>query len=151
MESLWRAGRVLLGLMLRRPIVGVCVIPVLPDGTVVLMQRRDSGRWGLPGGLMDWGENITTTAQRELKEETGLTVSQIGRLVGVYSSPKRDSRFHSVCIAIEIFVTGTPRVNDPKEVLAVTAFKWDELSHLKMAHDHARQMDDYRANRTVLA
>lgn len=100
---------------------------------------------------MDWGEDVSTAAQRELLEETGLSVSRIGRLVGVYSSPRRDARFHSVCVALEVFVTGIPKANDPNEVLAVTAFKWDDLSELKMAHDHARQVADYRANRTVVA
>jgi ADP-ribose pyrophosphatase YjhB (NUDIX family) len=151
MKFFWRVGRVLLGLMLRRPIVGVCVIPILPDGSVVLMQRRDSGLWGFPGGLMDWGETLAQATQRELSEETGLRVLQMGRLVGVYSSPQRDYRFHSVCVAIEVFVAGTPRVNDPAEVLAVTAFQWDDLADLKMAHDHAQQVQDYRANRTVVA
>ena len=141
----------MLGLILRRPIVGVCVIPILPDGTVVLMRRRDSGRWGFPGGLMDWGEDLSTTAQRELLEETGLTVSSIGRLVGVYSSPQRDTRFHSVCVTLEVFVIGTPNVNDPAEVLAVEAFDWDDLAELNMAHDHAQQIADYRANKTGVA
>lgn len=151
MESIWRAGRVLLGLILRRPIVGVCIIPILPDGTVVMMRRRDSGLWGLPGGLVDWGEDIATAAQRELKEETGLTVTEINRLIGVYSSPKRDYRFHSVCVAIAVHVRGVPTVSDPAEVMAVTAFTWDELTDLKMAHDHAQQLQDYLANRTVVA
>jgi ADP-ribose pyrophosphatase YjhB (NUDIX family) len=150
MESLWRAGRALLGLILRRPIIGVCVIPVLPDGTVVLIRRRDSKQWGFPGGLMDWGEDVPTTVRRELKEETGLNVVEMGRLVGVYSSPNRDERFHSVCVAVEVFVTGAPIVNDPAEVLAVKAFEWEDLSDLDLAHDHAQHIKDYRANQTVV-
>ena len=149
-ESLQRAARVLLGLLLRRPILGVCVIPIMPNGSVVLMQRRDSGLWGLPGGLIDWGETITTSARRELEEETGLQISQVGRLVGVYSSPQRDSRFHSICVAIEVFATGTPCINDPAEVLAVKAFHWQELAALSLAHDHAQHIDDYLAQRTVV-
>ncbi|MGF1458253.1 MAG: NUDIX hydrolase [Leptolyngbyaceae cyanobacterium] len=146
----WRAVKTLLGLLLRRPLVGVCVIPILPDGTVVLMQRKDSGHWGFPGGLVDWGETVTMAAQRELAEETGLTMTQTGRLVGVYSSPERDDRFHSICVTLEVYATGTPRVNDPKEALAVSSFEWRSLKSLTLAHDHAQHMEDYLASRTVI-
>lgn len=151
MESIWRAGRVLLGLILRRPIVGVCVIPVLPDGKVVLMRRQDSGKWGFPGGIVDWGEDIPTAAQRELQEEVGMTVSEVGRLIGVYSAPNRDSRFHSICVTLEVRVTGTPIINDPAEVSEISVFAWNDLKTLDLAHDHAQHADDYLADRTVIA
>jgi len=146
-----RAVRALLGLLLRRPIVGVCVIPILPDGSVVLMQRQDSGRWAFPGGLIDWGEDIATAAQRELAEETGLTIERMGRLVGVYSSPRRDVRFHSICVAVEVFASGQPRVNDPHEALAVKSFLWSEVDELDLDHDHAQHHSDYLADRTVVS
>lgn len=145
-----RAVRALLGLLFRRPLVGVCIIPILADGSVVLMQRKDSGLWGFPGGLVDWGEDIAATARRELQEETGLTITRMGRLVGVYSSPQRDPRFHSVCVTVEVFVVGTPQVNDPKEALKVQRFQWSQISKLELAHDHAQHLQDYLAERTVL-
>lgn len=145
-----RAVRALLGLLLRRPLVGVCVIPVLPDGSVVLMQRKDTGLWAFPGGLVDWGEDIATAARRELAEETSLTIDRLGRLVGVYSAPHRDERFHSICVTVEAFVTGRPQVNDPKEALAVKSFQWAAVNHLDLAHDHAQHVVDYLADRTVL-
>lgn len=151
MGFLWRSMRVLLGLLLRRPIVGACVIPILPDGSVVLIRRRDSGLWGLPGGIVDWGEDVSTAAKRELTEETGLAVDQLGRLVGVYSEPQRDPRFHSVCVVIEAHVTGTPAVGDPAEILAVTAFPIHSVNELSFDQDHARHIRDYLANKTVLA
>lgn len=150
MQSLWRATRVLLGLLLRRPIMGVCVIPILPDGKIVLIRRRDSGLWGLPGGLIDWGEDVPTAANRELAEETGLAIAQLGRLVGVYSSPTRDPRFHSICVVLEAHADGSLHVHDPAEVLAVAAFTQEELSKLTLAHDHARQIHDYMKNATVV-
>ncbi|NEQ42557.1 MAG: NUDIX hydrolase [Leptolyngbya sp. SIOISBB] len=146
-----QAIRTLLRLLLRRPLVGVCIIPILPDGSVVLMQRRDSGLWCFPGGLVDWGEDIAQAAQRELAEETSLGVTDMGRLVGVYSSPQRDARFHSICVAIEVFATGYPQVNDPKEALAVSSFSWQAVKDLPLDHDHAQHVRDYLDHRTVLA
>ena len=67
-----RPVRTLLALLLRRPIVGTSVIPILPDARLVLIRRRDNGLWSLPGGIVDWGEDLATAAKRELAEETGL-------------------------------------------------------------------------------
>ena len=44
----------------------------------------DSGKWTMPGGGMEWGEEPAETAARELEEETGLR-ADIGRVVGVFS------------------------------------------------------------------
>ena len=35
---------------------------------------RDNGEWAIPGGMVDYGEAISKTLQRELKEETGVDV-----------------------------------------------------------------------------
>ena len=55
-------------------------------GRVLLQERSDGGQWGLPGGSVEIGESVTDAAIREVREETGLTVS-VRRLVGVYSEP----------------------------------------------------------------
>ncbi|EKV02997.1 NUDIX hydrolase [Leptolyngbyaceae cyanobacterium CCMR0082] len=151
MPQFWRPVRTLLGLLLRRPLVGTCVIPILPDGRIVLIQRRDSGRWGLPGGLVDWGEDIATSAQRELLEETGLAILKIGRLVGVYSHPERDPRFDSICVALEAYVDGEFYIRDKAEVMRIAAFTVDDIPRGNLAHDHDQQLQDYFNGAIVLA
>src|SRR5881296_2190550 len=54
---------------------------------LLLQHRSDGGQWGLPGGSLEIGESVTEGVIREVREETGLTVT-VGRLVGVYSEPK---------------------------------------------------------------
>jgi ADP-ribose pyrophosphatase YjhB (NUDIX family) len=44
----------------------------------------DAGKWTLPGGGIDWGEDPAVGVLRELGEETGLT-GTIRRVAGVYS------------------------------------------------------------------
>ncbi|WP_413657899.1 NUDIX hydrolase [Paraburkholderia phenoliruptrix] len=44
------------------------------DGNVLLV-ARERGRWAFPGGRQKIGEDIASTAIRELGEETGLQVS----------------------------------------------------------------------------
>ncbi|WP_420630940.1 NUDIX domain-containing protein [Candidatus Leptofilum sp.] len=59
------------------------------NGRILLQKRTDFSFWGLPGGVMELGEDIETCARRELLEETGLTAGPL-RLVGVYTHPKYD-------------------------------------------------------------
>ena len=51
---------------------------------VLLIQRRDTPVWVLPGGGIDPGEEPETAIIREFFEETGLRV-QVKRLVGHYT------------------------------------------------------------------
>lgn len=46
--------------------------------------RFDSGRWTLPGGGVDFGEQPDVAVLRELREETGLS-GDLGPVLGVYS------------------------------------------------------------------
>ena len=145
-----RPIRTLLGLLLRRPLVGTSIIPLLSDGRIVLIFRRDDELWGLPGGLVDWGEDIATSAKREMLEETGLTLTTIDRLVGIYSQPERDPRFHAICVTVAAQVEGTFNIGDPDEVMEVQAFEKENLPFKQLAHDHNQQLADYFSGKTVL-
>ncbi|WP_404790840.1 NUDIX hydrolase [Altericista sp. CCNU0014] len=140
-----------LRLILRHPICGVVMVPVLEDGRIVLVRRRDNNRWSLPGGMVEWGEDIPTTIHRELQEETGLKVHQIGRVVGIYSAPKRDPRFHSICTTVEVMVRGQFCIEDKGEISEVGAFLPDQIPMTELAHDHRQQLADYWQGTTILA
>ncbi len=51
---------------------------------VLLQLRSDDGRWGLPGGSLEPGEEPAEAVVREVREETGLEVFP-ERIVGIYS------------------------------------------------------------------
>ena len=59
-----------------QPIVGVGAI-IIHNGKILLEKRRNDpgkGKWSVPGGLVELGENIEETVLREVKEETNLEV-----------------------------------------------------------------------------
>lgn len=151
MDRLRQFAQTVLGIIFRHPITGTTIIPILPNGQIVLIRRRDTGEWGLPGGIVNWGEDIPTAAKRELAEETGLELVKIRRLVGVYSAPDRDPRIHSICILVEAEVRGEMQIQDTLEVGDVQAFPPTALPEGKLAHDHNRQLQDYFNGFTILA
>jgi ADP-ribose pyrophosphatase YjhB (NUDIX family) len=67
---------------------GVTGIVLGPQG-LLLHRRSDNGRWGLPGGSVEFGETVAEAVVREVQEETGYDVEPV-RLVGVYSRPDLD-------------------------------------------------------------
>lgn len=151
MNQLWRYVQATIGIIFRHPITGTTIIPILPDGRIVLVQRRDNGRWSLPGGIIDWGEDIPTTVRRELEEETGLQLIKINRLVGVYSDPHRDPRFHSISVVIEAKVDGEIHIQDKLELTAAKAFSPGDIPVGQLSHDHDRQLQDYLRGSTIVA
>lgn len=137
--------------MYRRPLISVSVIPLDARGRVLLIRRVDTGRWCLPGGMVEWGEDVSQTAARELAEETGFRMVSVQRLQGVYSSPDRDPRTHAVTITFIADVEPGSGKVDTLETREVGLFERDQLPFGELAHDHDRQLRDFLAGRTVIA
>ncbi|WP_226675265.1 NUDIX hydrolase [Mesobacillus jeotgali] len=64
-------------------LVGVAVAVINEQGEFLLQKRQD-GQWGVPGGFMELGESTEEAGRREVFEETGLEIGQLN-LVGVFS------------------------------------------------------------------
>jgi len=71
-------------------------------GEFLLIRRKNepfAGCYAIPGGFLEvHHETVEQCAIREAEEETGLRV-EIDRLIGVYSDPQRDPRWHNVTAA----------------------------------------------------
>ena len=103
--------------ILRRPVVGVAAVARTRDGKTLLIRRGDTGTWGLPGGTLEWGETFQDALARELEEEAGVERVEVVRVLGAWSAPWRDVRFHAVTIAVEVRVD--PPVKPPKNPLEI--------------------------------
>jgi 8-oxo-dGTP diphosphatase len=58
--------------------VGAIVVVERPHGAVLLVRHSYRQRWGLPGGLLQRGEDVEVAARREALEEVGLEVELQG-------------------------------------------------------------------------
>jgi 8-oxo-dGTP diphosphatase len=114
--------------LLRRPVVGIAAAARTEDGRWVLIRRGDTGEWALPGGTLEWGETLRTGIERELAEEAGVRLLELGAVAGVYSRPDRDPRFHAVTVVVHARVTEPERPPDnPLEIREVRCFAESEL------------------------
>ncbi len=98
------------------------VIPVTPDGQVVLVRQYRHGVrqvvLEIPGGVLDDGESPEASAARELREETGYAAESI-RLVGkMFPNPAINNADVHVLLAERCRVAGNQSL-DPFERIDV--------------------------------
>ncbi len=96
------SGRVSVREVIEHP-GSVIIVPVTPDDEVLMIRqfRHVTGRvlLGLPAGLIDPGEEIMATAERELREETGHEAESLRLLTTVYASPGYTEERSSIVLA----------------------------------------------------
>ncbi|MCL6437807.1 MAG: NUDIX domain-containing protein [Rubrobacteraceae bacterium] len=67
--------------------VGVMAL-IEREGRLLLERRSDCGRWGMVGGAVEVDEPLGEALRREVREETGLSVSS-SELFCVFSDPSK--------------------------------------------------------------
>ncbi|GAB4532490.1 MAG: NUDIX hydrolase [Pleurocapsa sp.] len=111
-----------------------------PSRPIILIERKNIPYgWAIPGGFVDYGESLETSAVREAKEEVSLDVELVEQL-HVYSDPNRDSRQHTIAIAFIATAKGNPVAADDAKNLGIF-YQWEIPSPL--CFDHAGILQDY--------
>ncbi|HEY4157493.1 MAG TPA: NUDIX hydrolase [Polyangiaceae bacterium] len=145
--GVWKLTKEVARHLLRRPVVGIAAVAKTPDGRYVLIRRSDTGDWAIPGGTLEWGETLRTAIERELREELGTTLVSLGEVLGIYSNPDRDPRFHAVTIVVEATVAPpTLGPDNPLEILEVRTFSEQELPRT-LSHGMTEMLGSARGTR----
>ncbi len=112
---------------------------------IVLIQRKYTPvGLAIPGGFVDVGERVEDAVVREMKEEISLDV-EIKSLLGIYSDPSRDSRFHTVSVVYICKAYGEPLgADDAKEAILI---KPDDADLDALVFDHGEILRDYLKQR----
>ena len=111
--------------VIRHPGAAV-ILPLLPDGRVVLIRNRriaiEAELLELPAGTLEPPETPLACAQRELTEETGYRADELTPLISFYSSPGFcDERLHAF-VARDL--TAGRQHLDPAERITVVPLEW---------------------------
>jgi ADP-ribose pyrophosphatase YjhB (NUDIX family) len=128
-----------------------CSAAILNEERKILLTRRaDNGQWCLPGGRMESGESAAEACEREVLEETGLSV-RVKRLVGVYSHPDQlviypdGNKAHIVALHFEAeIISGELGLSN--ETTDFGYFTLDEIQGMEMLGRHKERVIDTLEN-----
>lgn len=105
--------------------------------SVLVVKRRDTGVWTLPGGRKEAGESMEEAAVRESKEETGYDI-KILRPLGTYGLPHMEA-LGSTFVFVGQSIGGTPRPSN--ETTSVEWFDAARLPYLLLPFHQQRIRD----------
>lgn len=117
---------------------------VIKDSKVLLVKERFaiSGKWKLPGGHADSGEDLGEAAVREVFEETGIRAKELGLITFRHTHPHPQLNFPShKCSDIYSIVLltvdeVTEAVREEAEIAAVQWHDIDEILNSEDIHEH---------------
>ena len=121
-------------------------VALISDNKLLMLKRRDSGNWTMPGGTMEFGESLKDCAVREVLEETGLNI-EIRDIIGIYTDPKIVVEYSDGEVRQEFSTLYYGTVKNGKEHIddESTEYKWvdlAELPNLPMADSQRIRVND---------
>ena len=130
------------------PVVGVGAV-VIKGGKVLLVKRGvdpKKGLWAIPGGSLKLGETLQEGAEREIMEETGITI-RAKEPVYSFDFFERDGdgrvRFHYVIVDMMADYIGG-EVQGADDALEARWVSPDELKYLEVSRNTLKILDSLK-------
>lgn len=137
-----------------QPVVGIGVV-IVSKGKIVMAKRANDpgrGKWTIPGGIVELGEDIKTTVIREAKEETCLDVVN-PQLIDVVDAVTLDDenkiKYHYVIADYFVKVKGG-ELKAESDVLELRWVSFEELAQYVTTSSFKEFMQDNRAKLETL-
>lgn len=109
--------------------IGVGVF-IIKDGKFLMGRRRNAhgdGTWSIPGGHLEFGETPEETAQREVLEETGVSIKGV-RFGALTNDIFREDDKHYVTIwMLSEWADGQPVITEPDKYIDMGWYDLDSL------------------------
>jgi len=121
---------------------------VLRGNKLLLGKRKNvygAGSWGLPGGHLEYKEDMKQAAQRELKEETGLEAVSF-EFVNLVNDTRQDEHYLQVgFLAKDVASDAEPKLMEPDRC---EEWKWFGLDNLpeNIFVGHIEQIKAFKEN-----
>lgn len=109
--------------------VGVGVI-IVKDGKILMGLRKGkhgTGTWSIPGGKLDYMEELEDCARREVYEETSLRIKNLRQLTTTNNMFKDEDKHSVSIIFLADYDGGEVRVMEPEKCAEWRWCDWDDL------------------------
>ncbi len=100
-------------------------VVLIQGDQVLLVKHLGKDYWNIPSGEVEKGESLSVAAERELKEELGITTAIMMRTLGVYRH-KTKTRSDTV----HVFVMSLPKKTPLTLEWELEDARWFSLGHL---------------------
>lgn len=118
---------------------------VIRNGRILLVREAMDGKWCMPGGWADVGDEPAESVIREVKEESGFDI-RINKVIGVFDA-NRDGHPLELYHAFKIVFLGEIIGGEPRtshETLAVDFFPLHDPPLLSANRTHSRHLEEIR-------
>lgn len=109
---------------------------------LLLIRRKNEpfkGHWALPGGFLDFNEDLEAGAIRELEEETKIVLTSM-KQIGAFGKPGRDPRGHMVAVAYYAEVDDSVQAEAADDAAEIGWFPLNNLPELAFDHGESIKM-----------
>ena len=120
----------------------IIILPIVDNNNILMVKAKrpvlGSSTWELPAGASEEGESMREGASRELLEETGIKIMQLGRfreLPTLIVSPNRMPMFPHVFQVDVSMAEYQTRLDHDEEIEKISLFSFPEIKNMIILGD----------------